>query len=324
METKPKTSRQLHPGWIAMMKELEASNAPELWELSPTEARILERQYAEQVSINTESLPLYSVENREIPGIAGTIPVRIYTPQAVNKDTPFPILVFFHGGGWVLCDLNTHDPICRHLCKQADCIVVSVDYRLAPEHKFPAAVEDVFAATQWVAQNASILGGDPTRIAVGGDSAGGNLSAVVTQLAKANGSPSLIFQLLLYPNIYIAPKFPSREVYGQGYLLTEKIIEWCNNHYLNSEADVFDHRASPGLAEDLSGLPPALIITAGFDPFVDEGEDYAKKLRNAGVEVEYTCYEDMIHGFIYIQGVTEGREKALVQSATALRRAFTK
>lgn len=307
-----------------MIKEYEASNAPEVWELSMTEIRILDREFIAQASINTEPVPLYSVENREIPGVAGTIPVRIYTPREVDKDTPFPILVFFHGGSWVISDLDTHDYPCRSLCKEADCIVVSVDYRLAPEHKFPAAVEDVFAATQWVAQNASTFGGDPARIAVGGDCVGGNLSAVVTQQALANGSPKLIFQLLLYPNIYIAPKCPSRETFGQGYLLTKEIMEWGKNHYLNSEADLLDHRASPELAEDLSGLPPALIITAGFDPVVDEGSDYAKKLRAAGVEVEYTCYEDMVHGFILMPDVTEGAQKALAQCATALRRAFTK
>lgn len=307
-----------------MIKEIEASNAPKFWELSSTEARSLAKEQAAHAYINKQPLPLYSVENREIPGVVGTIPVRIYTPRELDKDAPLPILVFFHGGGWVLDDLDSHDPLCRYLCKQADCIVVSVDYRLAPEHKFPAAVEDAFAATQWVAANASAFGGDATRIAVGGDSCGGTLSAVVTQLASSHGGPKLIFQLLLYPNIYMAPKCPSREAYGQGYFLDKEAIECCTNRYLNSEADMLDHRASPGLAEDLSGLPPALMITAGFDPFVDEGEDYAKKLRAAGVEVEYTCYEDMIHGFISFPDVTDSDQKALAQSATSLRRAFAK
>jgi acetyl esterase len=324
MATKPNRSRQLHPAWVAMLNELEASNVPNVWELSVTEARILNLKHTEQAYINVKPLPVYSVENREIPGVVGTIPVRIYNPREVDKDVPLPILVFFHGGGWVFGNLDSYDIHCRYLCNQADCIVVSVEYRLAPEHKFPSAVEDAFAATQWVAANASTFGGDPKRIAVGGDSAGGTLSTVVAQLAKAKGGPKLIFQLLVYPTTCMVPKFPSRETNGQGYLLTTDYIKWCNTHYLNSETDRLDHRASPALAEDLRGLPPALIITAGFDPFVDEGEYYAEKLRVAGVEVEYTCYEDMIHGFICMPDVSEGADKALAQSATSLRRAFTK
>lgn len=307
-----------------MLKEVEASNAPKFWELSPTEARNFTREDMLRAFGDLEPITVHSVENREISTAVGKIPVRVYTPREVDKKKPFPILVFFHGGGWVVSDLDTHDYPCRYWCKEADCIVVSVDYRLAPENKFPAAVEDAFAATQWVAENASTFGGDPTRIALGGDSVGGNLTAVVTQLAKANGSPKLIFQVLVCPITHIAAKFPSRETYGHGYLLTTEFIEWFTNHYLNSEADALDRRASPGLTEDLSGLPPALIITGGFDPLSDEGEDYALRLRAAGVEVEYSCYEDMIHGFICIPGVTDGAKNALAQSAKSLRGAFKK
>jgi acetyl esterase len=303
-----------------MLGEMEASNLPQIWQLPVTEARKLAETEVSEVPSKTK--PLYSVEDREIPSVAGKIPIRIYTPREVQPDIPLPVLVFFHGGGWVVGDLDTYDIPCRYLCHQADCIVVSVDYRLAPEHKFPAAVEDTWTATQWVAANAATFGGDPTRIAVGGESAGANLATVVAQLAKVKGGPNLVFQLMLYPPIYMVPQFPSRQLNGQGYLLTTEFINWCEQHYLNSDADRLDPRAAPGLTEDLKGLPPALIITAGFDPFVDEGYNYAEKLRGAGVEVEYTCYEDMIHGFIILLEVTEGGYQALDQSAKSLRRAF--
>ncbi len=320
METQASKPEQLHPALAAMLGEMEASNLPQIWQLPVAEARLFVSEDVDHPYTETKSL--YSVENREIPGPGGTIPLRIYIPREVKPDAPLPVLIFFHGGGWVLGNLDTYDRLCRYLCHPADCIVVSVDYRLAPEHKFPAAVEDALAATEWLAANAATFGGDPTRIAVGGDSAGANLSTVVAQLAKANGAPDLVFQLMVYPSIYMTPEFPSRQINGQGYLLTTEFINWCEQHYINSDADRADPRAAPGLTEDLSGLPPALIITAGFGPFVDEGYDYAQKLRAAGVEVEYTCYEDMIHGFISMLDVTEGGYKALDQSAISLRRAF--
>jgi acetyl esterase len=257
------------------------------------------------------------IENRTIPGPRGEIPIRIYTPTG---DGPFPVLVFFHGGGWVVCNLDTHDNVCRSLANGADCIVVSVDYRLAPEHKFPAAPEDCYAATQWVAENATRLNGDPSRIAVGGDSAGGNLTAVVTLMARDRGGPSLVFQLLIYPVTDATGSSPSMTENAEGYGLTREDMIWFTNHYLNNEYEQVNPLTSPVLVLNLRDLPPALIITAEYDPLRDEGELYSQRLKKAGVPVTMTRYNGMIHGFVS-RPFERGKE-ALAECSNALRVVF--
>ena len=269
---------------------------------------------------NIEPEQVARVENRTIPGPAGEIPVRIYTPQGSG---PFPALVFFHGGGWVICNLDTHDGTCRSLANGAGCVVVSVDYRLAPEHKFPAAPEDCYAATQWVAKNAAELNVDASHIAIGGDSAGGNLTAVVAQMARDQGDPHLVFQLLIYPATNFRMDTPSIEENATGYFLTKDDMIWFMNHYLNGEEDKTNPLASPMLASDLSNLPPALIITAQYDPLRDEGELYGQKLKEAGVPVTISRYEGVIHGFVGSIPSDKGK-LAEAEASAALRMAFGK
>jgi len=224
----------------------------------------------------------------------GEIPVRVYEPEA---EPPYPVLVYFHGGGWVVGNLDTHDPVCRALSDAADCAVVSVDYRRAPEHTFPAAVEDCYAATEWAVDNASVFDGDSDRVAVGGDSAGGNLAAAVAQVVRDRGGPTISHQLLVYPVTNHAFDTESYEDNATGYSLTKEEMEWFWDHYLDSELDGTNPYASPLRARDLSGLAPATVVTAGFDPLCDEGVAYADRLAEAGVDTEHHHYEGAIHGF---------------------------
>lgn len=261
------------------------------------------------------------VSDRTIPGSDSSIPVRIYRPETTL--TTVPALVFFHGGGWVIGDLESHDNVCRSLCRYSNCIIVAVDYRLAPEHKFPAAVDDAIAATQWVVDNAAELGVAKNRIAVGGDSAGGNMAAVVAQQAKLNSGPDLQFQLLVYPVIDMSLSSPSMQEFADGYRLTRPLMEWFVGHYLDDyDRDKNDVRASPILARELSGLPPALVVTAGFDPLRDEGKAYADKLQASGVATEYRCYDGMIHGFLTMAGALQHGEEALVYCGEKLKAAL--
>lgn len=264
-----------------------------------------------------EGEPVARVEDRTIPGPAGEIPVRIYSPDA-TPGTPRPVLAWFHGGGWVIGNLDGADPACRMIANAAGCVVVSVDYRLAPEHKYPAAAEDCLAATDWVSANAGSLGADPTRLAVGGDSAGGNLAAVVTQLAKDMGGPAIKFQLLVYPVTDHGFGTSSYQENAEGYLLTKASMEWFWGHYLNHEGEGAHPKASPLRASDLSGLPPAWVITAEFDPLRDEGEAYAAALRAAGVKVEHKRYDGQIHGF-FANAVIDDGIAAVKDAARALR-----
>ena len=250
----------------------------------------------------------------------GALAVRAYRP--VLQET-LPALVFFHGGGWTIGDLDTHDVVCRQLALGARCAVFSVDYRLAPEHPFPAAVDDCFSATRYVHRNARTLGIDPDRIAVGGDSAGGNLAAVVALIARDMGALPLAYQLLIYPATDQRCELPSHERNGHGYLLTKEGIQFFRGGYLPNAADRTDWRASPLLAPSLAALPPALVMTAGFDPLVDEGRAYADKLRAAGAKVEYREYADMVHGFLLFGGVLDTANAAVTDCCAALREAFT-
>jgi len=266
-----------------------------------------------------EGEPVARVENRTLPGPRGEIPVRVYTPEG---RAPFPVLVYFHGGGWVIGSLETHDGLCRHLANAAGCAVVSVDYRLAPEHPFPASGEDAYAATRWVAGNAAALGGDAKRIAVGGDSAGGNLSAVVSLMARDRGGPPIVFQLLVYPATDLPSANMSYRENGEGYFLTAKSMHWFFAHYCGANPDASDPYLCPLRAKNLGGLPPALVVTAGFDPLRDEGEAYAARLREAGVRTKLTRYPGMIHGFFGMGPLLTQARAATREAADALRSAF--
>jgi acetyl esterase len=259
------------------------------------------------------------LEERRIAGPAGEIGMRLYAPDAPG---PLPALVFFHGGGFVIGSLDSHDGVCRELANAARCAVVSVDYRLAPEHKFPAAPEDCFAATRWVAANARALGLDPARLAVGGDSAGGCLAAVAAQLCRERGGPALRFQLLVYPVTDCRFDTPSYRENAEGYLLTRSLMQWFWNHYLQDPAEGESPLASPLRAEKLDGLPPALVLTAEYDPLRDEGEAYARRLERAGVPTTLTRYDGMFHGFFGMGAAIDRSRDAIAEAARHLRKAF--
>lgn len=307
--------KNLDPQARFILEQLEAAGAPAMETLTPEEAR-LSADFSALAGVPEE---VGKVENRTISGPGGDIPVRIYTPAG---EGPFPALVYYHGGGWVIGNLDTVEVPCRLLTNRANCVVVSVDYRLAPEHKFPAAADDANAVVKWVAENALTIGVDPKRIAVGGDSAGGNLAAVVALMARDNGGPSLVYQMLIYPVTNHSYDTDSYRENGEGYFLTKDTMVWFWNHYLRDELDSKNPYASPLLAEDLSGLPPALVITGGYDPLRDEGEAYAERLKAEGVPVEATRYDGMIHGFFWMPGVLEQGNKAIDQAANALKQAF--
>jgi acetyl esterase len=265
------------------------------------------------------------VENRTVPGPGCPIPIRVYRPTGMG---PFGVLVFYHGGGWVIGDLETHDRECRLLCNGAGCIVVSVDYRLAPEHPFPAAVEDCFAALKWVGRNTAELDGDSRRIAVGGDSAGGNLSAVMTLLARDQGGPSLCYQLLVYPatDARVSDRYRSRVQNANGPFLPVAALDYFTGHYLGVGGDTGpsreDMRMSPLLAESHRGLPPALVVTAEFDPLRDEGEAYARALEAAKVPVRLHRYDGMPHVFFQLSPVLDAGKQLIDEASAALREAF--
>ncbi len=307
----------LDPQARALIEQSAAAGLPPYPTLAPTDARrVMELRTAMTTG---DPPPVARVEDRRMPGPGGLL-LRLYTPDGPG---PLPVLVYFHGGGFVLGSVDTHDHLCRALANAAGCLVASVDYRLAPEHRFPAAVEDSYAATCWVAANAASLGADPTRVAVGGDSAGGNLAAVVALLARDQGSPTLCHQLLLYPVTDYSFDTPSYRENASGFMLGRADMEWYWSHYLATEVDGLHPHASPLRAEDLRGLPPALVITAEFDPLRDEGEAYAERLREAGVRTTLTRYEGMIHGFVRMAPALDQGKRALAQIGGALREAFS-
>jgi acetyl esterase len=298
----------------ALLDQLKAAALPKLWELGPQAARA-----ATKASIfRGGDTPIGKSEDRVMAGPAGNIRLRVYTPVGA-QDAVLPGLVFFHGGGFVIGDLETHDDLCRCLANGSGCRVVSVDYRLAPENCFPAAIDDCFAATKFVAAHAAEFGIDPQRLAVGGDSAGGNLAAVVAQLAKIEG-PKIRFQLLIYPVTQLGqPDMPSMRENAKGYFLEREGMDWFTRMYCPDAAHRSDPRLSPLLAKDLSGLPPAYVVTAGFDPLRDEGKAYADKLAEAGVPVTYVNYPNMIHGFFSMRSVIRKAREAVDVAAAALR-----
>ena len=306
----------LDPQARAVLDQMTAMGGPPINQMSVNDAR---QQAANMTSMQGVPEEVAKVEDRALPGPAGDIRVRIYTPACAG---PLPVLVYFHGGGWVIGDIESNDPVCRTLSNAAGCIVMSVDYRLAPEHPFPAAVEDAYYAALWAASNASAVGGDPCRVAVGGDSAGGNLAAVVAHLARDRGAPALKFQLLIYPVTDAACDTPSYIENADGYFLTRDAMHWFWHHYLRSDADRSNPLASPLRAKDFTALPPALVITAEHDPLRDEGEQYAGRLQDAGVPVQLARYNGMIHGFFMMGAVIHQGRKAVQQTAAALREAF--
>jgi acetyl esterase len=259
--------------------------------------------------------------DRKIPGPGGHIHVRITEPRSWRPRRP--VLVFFHGGGWVVGSIQSHDGVCRALATKADAIVVSVGYRLAPEHKFPAGLDDALAATRWVLANAGSIGGDPLRVAVGGDSAGGNLAAVVALETRADAVRP-VFQLLVYPATDLTRQHRSHALFREGFMLTKRAVDAYLAAYLNDDREQRNPRASPLFAEDLRGLPPAFVLTAGFDPLRDEGIAYAEKMRAAGVDVIDRCVRGTIHGFFSFGGVFAHAAREVDGAAMALREAFAK
>ena len=286
----------LDPDAAAVFTAFQAAGRPPYETLSPAEAR--EFYLQSRVVTNPEPPELESVKPLSIPATHGAIPARIYTPTRLRKAGGLaPGLVFFHGGGWVIGDLDSHDVVCRKLADEGQLIVISVDYRLAPEHKFPAAVEDAVTATKWVAGHAGQLGIDAARLCVGGDSAGGNLAAVVAIAARDGDGPAISAQVLIYPATDFAMTHLSHREPETSILLTHSVIPWFRDHYLNGAADIHDWRASPSRAETLVGLPPAYVLTAGADPLRDEGDEYARRLQQAGVAVTHRTFPGQFHGF---------------------------
>jgi acetyl esterase len=300
-----------------ILDQMAALKLPKFQEIGPQAARAAMRAGI----FRGGNTPIGKIEDRTVPGPAGNLPVRVYTPVDAKDGATLASLVFYHGGGFVIGDLETHDDLCRGLANGSGCRVVAVDYRLAPEHPFPAAVEDCFAATRYVASHASAFGIDPARLAVGGDSAGGNLAAVVSQLAKVEGGPAIAFQLLIYPVTQLGADAETRSMRenGKGYFLEKEGMDWFTRCYAPDPRHRADPRLSPLLCTDLSGLPPAYVVTAGFDPLRDEGKDYADKLDAAGVPVTYVNYPGMVHGFFSMRGFIPKAREAVSAAAAAIR-----
>ena len=308
----------VHPQVAALLQAAARSPLPTLDKVSPFVAR---RLYSERCKTVMPKRPEAQARLLLTPG---GVPIRAYRPASAAKSDVLPALVYYHGGGWTFGDLDTHDVFCRELANGAKCAVFSVEYRLAPESPFPAAVEDCVSATEFVSKNSKSLNIDTGRIAVGGDSAGGNLAAVVALHARDAGGPGLCFQLLIYPATDQNMRTESLRRNGEGYFLTLPMMERFRGNYLPRAADYTDWRASPALAKSHAGLPSAFVLTAGFDPLLDEGRQYTELLARAGVEVTYRDYPDMIHGFILMGGVLDTANAAVEECCAALRRAFEK
>jgi acetyl esterase len=302
----------LDPQARALIDLMQERQVPPVYTLSPTEAR---RLYLERRGFTQPEAPAVA-EIRDLRGDDG-VAMRLYRPVSGR----LPLLVYFHGGGWTIGDIETHDVLCRQLANGSGCAVLSVDYRMGPESRFPAAVDDCIAATRFARREADALGIDADRVAVGGDSAGGNLAAVVA-IAMRDAGEALAFQLLIYPATDMRAVAPSHSHNGQGYLLTAESIAYYRGNYIEDEALWSDWRASPLLAADLSRLPPALVLTAGFDPLRDEGRQYADALSAAGNRVQYICFERQIHGFITMARVIAEAASAVDLCAAVLRRSL--
>jgi len=296
------------PSIAAVLAMLESAGVPPMYEGTPEAGRASFLALTAGARTPEQLVPVASSEDSTVPGAAGDLRARVYRPEG---DGPFPTVVFFHGGGWVIGDLDTHDNQARSVCRGARAVVVSVDYRLAPEHPFPAAADDAVAAARYVAAHLGEFGGDD-RLAVAGDSAGGNRAAVAAQQLDADRTP-VAAQFLIYPAVDSAGEYPSRVENAKGYFLEQPTMDWFYGHYAGSWEDAADPRLSP-LHADLTGLAPALVVTAEFDPLRDEGEAYAEKLRAAGVRVEQQRYDGMIHGFFDMGPISPAAQAAIEES----------
>jgi len=299
----------IDPQARAVMDHFASLGLPAFDRISPTEARRLYRETRGALRPPAPALPV-------VRDLNVGVRLRLYRPA----DGVLPALIYFHGGGWVVGDLDTHDVVCRQIAAQSASLVIAVDYRLAPEHRFPAAVDDAWSATTWIASQASALGIDAARIAVGGDSAGGGLAAAVTLLARDAGAPHVAFQVLVYPVTDLRAESESYATYAEGCMLTRSAMEWYIGQYAPDAASRRDWRGSPLLAESVRGVPPALIIAAECDPLVDEGRAYARRLEVAGVAVDYHCMSGMIHGFLTMGGKIDAANRAVATIAAALRK----
>lgn len=317
----PDMTRKLDPQARLLMDIVARKAAPAFHTLDVAKAREETRKLH---AYGSPALPAVAASHDlSIPGPAG-IPLgaRLVRPAGSSAEAALPLLVYYHGGGWTVGDLDSYDSLCRLLANRARCAVLSVDYRLAPEHPFPAAVDDADAALAWAATHAAELAIDPARIAVGGDSAGGNLAAVAALLARDRGGPPLVLQLLIYPATDQNSERPSQRQFGRGYLLDLESIRYFQHKYLRHARDYQDWRASPLLAPDLAGLPPALMLTAGFDPLLDDCIAYADRLQAAGVPVRHRCFDGMVHGFITLGRLFTVADEAITLAADALAAAF--
>lgn len=310
----------LHPAAKQMLDQVATLDAPRVWEIPIADIRAGEMTFA---SIGAGApVEMDAVADQAIPGPHGDIPVRVYAPVPVGVGDPLPVVVYLHGGGWVSMSIATHDLICRRLARAARALVVSVEYRLAPEHAYPIPLDDAYTAATWVAKHAADLGGDGERVAVMGDSAGGNLAAAVALRARESGGPSLRAQVLVYPALDPSCATASHRENGEGYVLDERSLQWFWAQYLGTSGNEKDALAAPACADDLHGLPPATIVTAEFDPLRDEGEAYGARLREAGVGVTVRRFDGMIHGFLGMPAMFDEADAAIDVAATALHEAF--
>jgi acetyl esterase len=311
----------LHPQIQEVLRVMAAANLRPIEAMTPAEAR--EQMEATARARKAEPLPVARVEERTMPGPGSPLRLRLYWPNASSSGGPVPAIVYYHGGGHVIGSLDTHDLIARNLCAGAEALVASVDYRMGPEHKFPAAVEDSFAALQWVHASAAELGADASRLGVHGDSAGANLAAVVALMARDAGAPRLRLQSLVYPVADYTMSTPSYEKFASGCgILTREAMAWFQQHYLRSPADAQDWRASPIRASSLAGVAPAIVVTAECDVLHDEGQGYADAMRRAGVAVEYREYPGMIHAFFGMVPAVDDAMNAQRTVWAAFKRAF--
>jgi len=305
----------LDPQLQLLLRLMAAAGLPRVESLPPKDARAF---FRESAGLLTHApVEMAQVLDRRIPGPDREIPLRIYVPRCGRS--PHPVLVYYHGGGWTVGDLDTHDGVARAFAEEGECIVVSVDYRMGPEDRFPAAVDDALTAFAWVAAHASEFGGDPSRLAVGGDSAGGNLSAVVAQQTLDGGVRCPDFQLLIYPVTDLGAETESYETFAEGFYLTRALMRWFAGNYIADPSQRMDPRASPLRAGSVAGLPSTFLLTAGYDPLRDEGKAYANRLLEAGVDVEYRNYDSLIHGFLSMAGVVREARHAFGDAVAALR-----